>query len=261
MFLKFFLTLNNSTGRLVGGNSGKNKLLVSTHNDHKKERHETITFNNVLDSFMRSIDNPTRFDFGLNQTREILINISDEAMFQLETLSVPENCYCTYNLNTKLIGFGNNMAEAEEATQEDNFGWGYKSKSSNNDLFFNYFVEMPTVLPYKFTVPDVFYEQVLQELKPYIVNEKLHIFKGFSDFVLKSSKEITEYFDNYYTEVYDESKIRSLSPFKKSEMRKVIEWFMEDDIDIVANKESLAIEYGTIGILCRKIMNVSGETF
>lgn len=263
MFFKFFLTLDSAAtvaseyAELNRGN------LSSTHSLNKKENHEILTFDEVLYSYIRSSCVISRRGISNDQTREILINISDEAMFQLEALSVPENCYCTYNVDTKLIGFGNTIEEAECATLKFNFNYGTSFKSRGGvhgeDLFFNYYPEIPEVEPYHFVVPDAFYDQVLEELKPYIINEKLYIFKKLGDYVLTNINDVSKYFESFYED--PNYKMRDSSPLSRTMVRNVIRWFMNDDIDITSNKDILSIEYSTIGMLCRKIMHVSFETF
>ncbi|SOK58323.1 hypothetical protein [Yersinia phage fHe-Yen9-04] len=269
MFLKFFLThedSNTSKGWSIG-----NTLLVSTHNDHKKELYETTNFHNVLSNlaFHMKSTNVHTVD---KDYRVFLINVSDEAMFQLEMLYIPENSFCTYNILTGKIGFGDSERNAILASLDEKNGMslsGWVKNDNKNSLFFDFNVTSTKLIDmdeYQLTVPDTFYDQVLNELRPYICQEKIHLLKVFGQYVLYNKTALNNYLDLYFENLNSSGSEKKEIEIQYCQLTRIqmvlaIKLFMEDDKDFILYKDEFPDEYYSIGELCRKIMNVSGETF
>lgn len=274
MFLKFFLTYedsNTSKGWSIG-----NKLLVSTHNDHKKELYETTDFHNVLSNLAFHMKSTNAHTVDKDYRRVLLINVSDEAMFQLEMLYIPENSFCTYNILTGKIGFGDSELNAIIASLDEKNGIslsGWVRNDNKDSLFFDFDIISAKLIDmeeYQLTVPDAFYDQVLTELRPYICQEKIHLLKVFGQYVLYNNTALNNYLDLYFE--YLNSSVPENKPENKevenqwcmlsrTQIVLAIKLFMEDDKDFILYKDEFPDEYYSIGKLCRKIMNVSGETF
>lgn len=259
MFLKFFLSFSDSTrGFSVNGNRQR-----QTATDNRTELtiplNQKTTFGMLLSSLSGSMFHQSQYLYNNYSSREILINLPDESMFQLETLCVAEYSYCTYNLITKKIGFGNSVREAYDAsTDMGSPDSGTASKTPNYMLQFYPPSEEKEKM--EFTCPDGFYEQVLNELKPYISFEKRFFFKSCTDILERETRYIDMYLDSYFDKSIETFKYDGTS-INPTEFRYAVKMFMEDDIDIFSNKEEHESGLRILGALCLKMMQLTNETF
>lgn len=265
MFLKFFLSFTDSNrGFSVGRNRLSNK--ASDAPDFKIPLRQRTTFSAVLGTIAAKMDRRSQYLNNYNYSREILVNLSDDSMFQLETLCVSEYCYCTYNLETKRIGFGNTMREAFDASAgDDNYGFTLVGGTASNNPKPNYMIrfykEAKEQEKMEFTCPDGFYEQVLKELKPYIVFEKNFLFKQCTDILEREVQFLDEVIDNYYDTSTDNQINYHGSTVHSTEFKHTVKMFMEDDPDILQNKEYHESGFRILGAMCLKIMQMTDETF
>lgn len=263
MFLKFFLSFTDSNrGFSVGRNRLSNK--ASDAPDYKIPLRQRTTFGAVLGTLAAKMDRRSQYLNNYNYSREILVNLSDESMFQLETLCVSEYCYCTYNLETKMIGFGNTMREAHDASTEIGFpgvSIGGVSSSPKPNYMIRFYSEKPEKEKMEFTCPDGFYEQVLKELKPYIVFEKNFLFKQCTDILEREVQFLDEVIDNYYDTSTNNQINYHGSTVHSTEFKYTFKMFMEDDPDIFQNKDYHESGFRILGAVCLKIMQMTDETF
>ncbi len=266
MFLKFFLSFSDiNKGFSVGRNRPSNK--ASDAPDFKVPLRQRTTFDSVIATIAALMDRRSQFLNNHNYSREILVQLSDEAMFQLEVLCVSEYCYCTYNLGTKLIGFGNTMQEAYYASiSEDNYGFAVLVRGTSSNTKPNYMIRFyqETTEPEKmeFTCPDGFYEEVLSELKPYIVYEKNFLFKQCTDILEREVQFLDEVIDNYYDTRTPENQPKYHgSTVHSTEFKYTVKMFVEDDPDIFQNKDFHETGFRILGAMCLKIMQITDETF
>lgn len=262
MFLKFFLSFSDTNrGFSVGRNRSSNK--ASDAPDFKVPLRQRTTFGSVLATIAALMDRRSQFLNNYNYSREILVNLSDEEMFQLEVLCVPEYCYCTYNLETKMIGFGNTMREAYDASTDIPYpGISIGGGSTKPNYMIRFYQETPEPEKMEFTCPDGFYEQVLSELKPYIVYEKNFLFKQCTDILEREVQFLDEVIDNYYDTRTPENQPKYHgSTIHSTEFKYTVKMFVEDDPDIFQYKDFHESGFRTLGALCLKIMQITDETF
>lgn len=261
MFLKFFLSFNDEKQGFSVRNRRQTNKAADTH-VILPARNQT-TFGFIIGKIASMMYKPTKFLFS-NYSREILVNLSDESMFQLEALCIKEYCYCTYNLETKNIGFGNSMSEAYSASVGDNkygvtiAGGSFGQKPDYMIQFYKDDVEPDEM---SFTCPDGFYEQVLNQLKPYIVYEKNFLFKKCTDVIASESYFLSQFICNYYVQNPQTPIVYNGIHLSTEEFKYTITMFMEDDPDIFQYKDEYEDRFQTLGDLCFKIMQITDETF
>ena len=265
MFLKFFLTFSDGIrGYSIGGN--KHQLSKATDAGYILPFRNQTTFSSVISRISSLMSKRIHLTTD-NYTREILVNLPDESMFQLELLCIKEFCYCTYNLETKCIGFGNSMQEAHTASIDDvNAGNAGNTGLSFGNLFPQYMIKFyrdpeESDDNMSFTCPDGFYEQVLNELKPYIVFEKNFFFKNCTDIIDAEKYYLSKVIDNYY----DQESMKNIqyegSRLQAEAFKYTLKMFMEDDPDILQYKKYHELGFETLGDFCFKIMQLTDETF
>lgn len=282
MFTKFFLTLpSNVSGSSVGSTFKHGGSTIGGYQPNVYLQKLTMT--QVLNSLAVNLQtNDSSYYSRSKFTKPILINIPDEVTFQLEALSVIENTYCTYNVETKKIGFGSTEDKAYEATRDSllfgsNIVFGSSMQPPNVILDFSTPKKEPGAQHYSFTVPDAFYEEVLNELIPYIDYNKLTMFNEILTRLIPFKDKIFLHLDDKYNpdtiknfkvqvlfgSSSDNKKEESVVtiPSTLGEVCYVFEMFLKDDPIIVKNKESLFNEYSFMGELCLKIMSITNETF
>lgn len=263
MFLRFFLSFTDShNGFTVGRNRASNQ--ASDAPDFKIPLRQRTTFGAVLATIAAKMDRRSQYLNNYNYSREILVNLSEESMFQLETLCVSEYCYCTYNLETKMIGFGNTMREAYDASTEIAFpsmSIGSMYISSKPNYMIRFYKETKEPEKMEFTCPDGFYEQVLSELKPYIVYEKNFLFKQCTDILEREVQFLDEVIDKYYDTTAANQINYHGSTVHSTEFKYTVKMFMEDDPDILQNKDLHESGFRILGAMCLKIMRMTDETF
>lgn len=264
MFLRFFLSFTDSqrSGFSVGRSRAANQ--ASDAPDFKIPLRQRTTFGAVLATIAAKMDRRTQYLNNYYHSREILVNLSEESMFQLETLCVSEYCYCTYNLETKMIGFGNTIREAYDASTEIGFpgvSIGGVSNSTKPNYMIRFYKEKPEKEKMEYTCPDGFYEQVLNELKPYIVFEKNFFFKNCTDILEREGQFLDEVIDNYYDTTIANQISYHGSTLHSTEFKYTVKMFMEDDPDILQNKDYHESGFRLLGAMCLKIMLLTDETF
>jgi hypothetical protein len=185
-------------------------------------------------------------------------------MFQLEALCVEEYSYCTYNLETLKIGFGNSPYNAYKAT------WSSGSiirvgavgvNGNEKDHFFNYYPErVQQEEPFIYTCPDNFYSQVLDELRKYISYEKNYLFKEVTNILERETNFIDLCFNSIVAKETDKVQYNGTS-LQYNAVMTTFYFFMNDDKDIMENKEEHTSGLKLMGALCWQMMQISGETF
>lgn len=259
MYTRFFLTLpyyidpEKERGFAVYGGSRNN--FASTHMP-KKDDHIRSTFKNCLERFARKTARVNKM-FGSDAS---LIFLDDTVTFQLETVAVVDNSYCTYNIDTKLIGFGSGVYEASEVTDSRN-GMTTKGSFNSNDSIIMMDFNLPESVPefdqYSYLVPDAFYESVLNELIPYINYIKIQKFKNVTTEIIRYANAIDEYVDNFFEETYDAPSL----DYTLNDFILAARMFIDDDPVLLQNKQYMESYYICMGILCRKFQELTNETF
>lgn len=264
MYLKFFLTFSDSIrGFSVGSNTKQKQTATDNRSNTQLPLNQRTSFGNLLGSLSSSMLIQSQYLNNNFHTREILVNLSDESMFQLETLYVSEYSYCTYNMMTNLIGFGNSIREAYDASCEIPYP-GFVLSGSVSAVAPSYMLQfyIPESEPekMKFTCPVGFYEQVLNELKPYISYEKRYLFKYCTDVIERETRFIENYLDSYFDKTIEPMKYNGTS-LNPTEFKYTLKMFMEDDVDIFSHREEHQSGLRTLGALCLKMMQLTNETF
>lgn len=259
MFLNFFLSFESFRSGFSGSTY---KSQATDANHYVIPRKQKTTFNTLLGSLSSVMNRESQFLYTNYATRTVLVNLSDESMFQLETLCVPEYCYCTYNLDTKIIGFGNSILEAYEATREDNMKSGNVGYGkANYNYMIQFYPQKDEDEPFEFTCPYAFYEQVLAELKPYIKYEKNIMFKNCTDILEREQPFLSKFFDSYYQEGRESVEKYYGTSIRTYEFKYTVKMFMEDDPDILEKKDFHESGLRILGSLCFKMMQMTDETF
>jgi hypothetical protein len=262
MFLKFFLSYyDNDYAKYI---STGNRQTASSHNNYKVIR--TPTFNQLKIALANKLNRESQYNENIEYTREVLINVDDTSMFQLEALCVPEYSYCTYNLETNKIGFGNTQHNAYMASWSgDNqrtarSGGGFVS-GNEQDYFFNYYQKLnKQENPFTFTCPNNFHPQVLNELQNYISYEKNHLFKQITTIL----EYEVPFIDDFFTAAVikkDENLSYTGTTLQYNSVIKAFDFFMNDDKDIFDNSENHTSGLKIMGALCLRMMQLTNETF
>lgn len=262
MFLKFFITFDDESKN--GSASGWNKSIANPQGTYQLPESSRNSFSSVLHSLAYKVGYVNDHDgFGHNNTtREILINVDDEAMFQLMTLAVPEYCYCTYNLESKKIGFGMSKRQASNATNSyftsgSGGSWYAPYIPVTNQMFS--FVDIQTEEHLEFQTPEAFYAQLYELLEPYIKFEKKFFFAEVSNSLHMNTNRYFDYLEQYYD---DRASVNVYKVDVKAEhIVQAVALYQNDDPDIVEMKETHSLEMDFIKSLCIKIMQISNETF
>lgn len=272
MFLKFFITFDDDSKS--GSATAWNKSIANPQGTYQLPESSRNSFSSVLHSLAYKVGYVNDHDgFGANNTtREILINVDDEAMFQLMTLAVPEYCYCTYNLESKKIGFGMSKRQASNATTSY-FTSGSSTSStsgstSGGSWFAPYipvtkqmfsFVDRRNEEHLEFQAPEAFYAQVYELLEPYIKFEKQFFFAHVSNSLHMNTNRYSDYLEKYYD---DRASVNVYKvDVRADHIVQAVVLYQNDDPDIVEMKETHALETEFIKSLCIKIMQISNETF
>jgi len=264
MFLRFFLSYNDDGDFRVAGSSGSQRQTGSSHNNYKVP--EIVSFDRLKTGLARKLNRESQYTQNSYFTREILINVEDAAMFQLEALCVAEYSYCTYNLETLKIGFGNTQYNAYMATWSGDTKHRARGSSgfingNESEHFFNYYPErVKKDEPFTYTCPDNFYSQVLDELRQYISYEKNYLFKEITDILERETNFIDLLFNGMIEKDTDKIQYTGTS-LQYSAVMKTFDFFMNDDKDIMENKENHTSGLKLMGALCWQMMQISGETF
>ncbi len=266
MFLRFFLSYYDDGGSSYGSvySSNKQRQTGSSHNNYKVP--EIPSFELLKSGLARKLNRESRYRQDTNFTREILINVDDTSMFQLEALCVPEFSYCTYNLETSKIGFGNTQYNAYMATWSDNKGYNAKGvggfiNGNEDEYFFNYYPErVQKDEPFTYTCPANFYAQVLDELRQYISYEKNYLFKEVTDILEREINFIDLLFNGMIENDSDNIQYTGTS-LQYNAVVKAFDLFMNDDKDILEKAADHTSGLKFMGALCWQMMQISGETF
>lgn len=262
MFLKFFLSYYNND--YAKYNSSGNRQTASSHNNYKVI--QTPTFEQLKIALASKMNRESLYTENVEYTRSVLINVDDTSMFQLEALCVPEYSYCTYNLETHKIGFGNTQRNAYMASWSGDYTRTPRGSSSfvsgnEKDYFFNYYQQLnKQETPFTFTCPDNFHPQVLDELKNYISYEKNHLFKQITTIL----EYEVPFIDDFLAAVMikeDEKLSYTGTTLQYNSVIKSFDFFMNDDKDIIDNSENHTSGLKIMGALCLKMMKLTNETF
>lgn len=262
MFLKFFLSYQDEIRGTSGSVSYGLKNYASTHAT-KKHVKTPATFNIILYNLCVGLCDESYRASEKNFSREILVNLSDEAMFQLEVKALSEYMYCTYNYQTKQIGFGNTKKQAYEATCDQSYistlgSTGYYI--SDNEYMLDFYPpKKPEPEFLSLRCPDVFYEQVLNELNPYIKYEKISLFNKVSSILADEIDIINQYLNTNYIEGGQETYTGKNIPTQESKF--VFRMFINDDYDIFNSDDVDILGKNSISEICFKIMQITNETF
>lgn len=265
MLMKFFLTMPFYLYPEKHKRFGRS-IYTSSNHDHgnshapRKPKELTITFEEAIEQFARAA---ATTGYGGREDTMFIINLDDTVTFQLETIALVEGTYCTYDLDSKLIGFGGTAWQAANAaTEKDGNNMGMASGKAIRDgterMFdFHYIVEEPDQYSYEFCVPEAFYESVLNELIPYIDFMKIETFKKVTRNLLRYVEQIDNYIDNYYENKHGAPQILS----SMSEIILAVKMFIDDDPVLLKHKNSYPTEYAFMAALCRRFQVLTNETF
>lgn len=274
MFLKFFITYDDDSGK-SGSASGTLKSHANPQGTFKLPEQSRNSFSSVMHSLAYKIgyidENAGFNSSSYNGTREVLINVDDEAMFQLMTLAVPEYCYCTYNLETKKIGFGMTKSQAMTATASyfdassnsgntgSTGGIWYAPTNPTSGLMFSFLPSEQEREHLEFQTPEAFYSQVFEVLQPYIKYEKQLLFVKVSESLGMNVGRYDEYLENYYNDRQNINTYRL--DVNSHQIVAAIHMFQNDDPDILEIRDSNIRNFEFMKYLCLKIMQISNETF
>ena len=264
MFLRFFLSYHDDGDFVIAGSSGSQRQTGSSHNNYKVP--EIVSFERLKTGLARKLNRETQYRQNSSFTREILINVEDAAMFQLEALCVPEYSYCTFNLETLKIGFGNTPYNAYMASWSGDKSHRARGRSgfisgNEKEHFFNYYAErVEKEEPFTYTCPDNFYEQVLDELRQYISYEKNYLFKEVTDILEREVNFIDTCFNAIVANDTDKVLYTGTS-LQYTAILTAFNFFMNDDKDILEKAVEHTSGLKFMGALCWQMMQISGETF
>ena len=272
MLLKFFLSYDEPRRSYQNGSTRK-YTKASTHNAYDLPVRQKTTFKQIQNRIATEMDPGSVSFISSGKGRDTLINIPDEVMFQLQVLAISEYMYCTYNLQTKKIGFGNTKSDAYSASSDyDTFKMGanigFMSKKAisgdDPDCMINFHsIKDEEPEEFSFECPDVFYEQILNELKPFILFEKVFLFNNVTSIFKSEKNYLNSFIDNYYDNLYNNTeavKYRGTS-VPASDTKTVFHMFMEDDEDIFNSPDISKEGLNIMGEICLKIMIMTDETF
>lgn len=263
MYARFFLTLPyylDST-RKRGYSLGSTNVSIPSHaSTHipKKEPYELLTFNNAMEKIGRECSNSN----STTGDDAALIFIDDVVSFQLETVALVNNSFCTYNTETKLIGFGSDVYKAKLAADDPLTGqrgaFVFTTPPTSGKMFDFY---LPNSInefdSYQYTVPDAFYDSVLNELIPYIDFIKLEKFRRVTSEIIKNSSHVDNYIDNYH----DNTATIPNMNFNIMEFILAVRMFLDDDPVLLANKCYMENNYTCMSVLIRSVQRLTNETF
>lgn len=260
MNFKFFITFerdddSSTLGRVSGTAIGQ----ASSHMPRKEHSPDTIS---MLSSFARTI-NGKRFNSRNDSTRVIPIHIPDEIMFQLEALSVPNNCFCSYNYWSGAIGFGNTQYNATRATRTDIVGgFGRNMTFASNQKTDTYFFDFDKIkiekdADYIFKCPDEFNEQVMEGITEFVKYEKLNIFIELCEYLNVRNDDI-KLGD---TEIPEFRNVNGkVSILSSKEIMIAFNMFLNDDEVLIENKELISDNIETMRQFVVEILKISNET-
>ncbi|EBS4516667.1 hypothetical protein DQT32_04560 [Salmonella enterica subsp. enterica serovar Braenderup] len=264
MLMKFFLTmpfyLYPEKHQRYGRHISTSTVNVANPSVSSKSKQYTTTFEDAIEQFARSA---ATNGYGGREETMFIVNLDDTATFQLETLALVEGTYCTYDLGSKLIGFGGMPWQAINAAKEKDGSSltgsaGFKVVNETSVMFdFSYHAENADPHSYELCVPDAFYETILNELIPYIDFVKMETFKKVNRQFLRFVTSIDNYIDNYYENRHDAPQILA----SMAEIILAIKMFIDDDPVLIKNKDFYPTEYAFMAALCRRFQVLTNETF
>jgi hypothetical protein len=273
MFVNFFITFHdvNRSGS-IGSASGMGTP-ANPHSTFRKPLEISTSFYSIVHNLSSKFGCNNVFISNTNDcTRIIPVNIPDEITFQLELLGVTEYNYCTYNLESKEVGFGNTAQRASNAsmTGDASSGWStngfyYAPNNPSSQEFFDFSHPTNDSDVFEFKVPEAFRQDIIDELIPYIKYEKAFMFNEsvfkLCEFELSSNESsIMSYLSTYFVPHNSRNFIHKTA-VSVDHIKKCFDFYRYDDEDVYATKEYNYNNFEFMRQLCVKIMQLTNETF
>lgn len=196
--------------------------------------------------------------------RQVLINLSDDLLFQFQTLyPIVNNSYCVYNIKTNKIAFGNTLSGAINETTNynyiNNLTWFSTMMIPSTTPMFTFdefYVEVLNDEPYHFCVSDNFYDQIYNEIYKYVIFEKQQSFLEVTDYLISVKDIIMNYFDHEL----EISTIIPRSTILTKNFYNTFYSFINDDKDILLLKNRYPNNFEILKKILCKLQLITGET-
>lgn len=267
MFLRFFLnpqTYNKNSSRYNGQSYSSSTVgheyTASSHRPDVKQYEEKTTIVREISNILTHVCVRSAYTSLFCDKRVVLINVPDVVMLELEIDGVYEYSYCTYNFSSDNIGFGSSAYSANHAAAyipSPNIGFGFGvgsvfATTAPKEKMIDFFIKTENRYnidnSFEYLVKEPFYDQILDELIPYIEFEKLQIFTSCANNIAQKGKELSDVIREFKT-YYEEKRTNEIPKILDEELDNVLMavlMFLEDDIVIQKHKESLVHEIEAI---------------